>query len=650
MNLSEFHFLRPGWLLALLPLAFGLWRLSRSQGGASAWRGLVDAHLLPHLLAGEDSRARSLPLMLLAVGGVIGVLALAGPVWERLPQPAYQAQNERVIVLDISPDMNATDLPPSRLAHARFEVMDLLQRFREGQTALIAYGAEPFVVSPLTGDTRTIAAQVPSLSTELLPVQGPKRTGLALEEAGRLLDQAGSVQGQVILLTDGLDNPADALNAARELNKHGYRLSILGVGTTAGSPVPVQGGGFLKDAGGTIAVPKLNGAVLRELASAGGGRYLTATMDNRDIEALAQGAPVKPSETTDTNIAADQWREEGPWLVLLLLPLAAVAFRRGWIAPLVFVVFLLPAPRADAVSWSDLWLRPDQQAAKLLEQGNTKDAAQTFRRQDWRAAAAYEAGDYDNALKALDTGEPAGAWYNRGNTLARLGSYQQAIAAYDHALVDNPNDADAQHNRDLVRRLLEQQQQPKSQSSTGEQNPENGSTEQQQDAAAQNATGQSAQENESAASSQDQGSSDSGGNADRQQQQDKSAAASTGAQDTQQQADSSSAGPTPSDTTEAETPQSEQTSQSGNEGASGQDSARQAASVKPPTGSGDEPGLADLLDQPRGPRPDRASGVSQPLTEAQQAMENQLNRVPDDPAGLLRQRFLLQHLRRHGQL
>ena len=133
MDLSEFHFLRPQWLWALLPLALLLWRLARSGGSAGAWRGIVDPHLLPHLLVrGAGSGPRRL-LILLGLGWLLLVLALAGPSWSRLPQPVYQAQQYRVLVLDISASMNTTDVPPSRLAHARFEVLDLLQRSAEGQ-------------------------------------------------------------------------------------------------------------------------------------------------------------------------------------------------------------------------------------------------------------------------------------------------------------------------------------------------------------------------------------------------------------------------------------------------------------------------------------------------------------------------------------
>jgi Ca-activated chloride channel family protein len=680
MSLPEWQLLRPAWLLALLPLAFGLWRLARRRTGAAAWRGVVDRHLLPHLLVGADGRPGWLPLLLLLLGGLGGIVALAGPVWERLPQPAYRTQAERVLVLDLSATMNATDLVPSRLAQARFEILDLLNQYREGRTGLIAYGAEPYVVSPLTTDTNTIAAQVPSLATDLLPVQGPKRTGLALATAGRLLSQAGSTRGRVILLTDALDNPAAALDAARTLRAQGYRLSVLGIGTPAGATVPVPGGGFLKDAEGAIRLPKLDRAALQALAAAGGGRYVTATRDDRDIEVLsADGSGPRQPVAGEESTLADRWHEEGPWLLLALLPLAAVAFRRGWIAPLLLVLLLAPPPPARAFSWSDLWMRPDQQAARLLEQGDAQQAARTFRRPDWRAAAAYAAGDYRDTLDALADSENPQAWYNRGNALARLGDYEAAIAHYDRVLAQQPDDRDARHNRELVRRLLEQQRQ------TPQGNPENqdgtegsGGSQQQPEQGSPDNTDK-AQDREGSTQPQARG---SGGSAETRNQD--GTAQPHGQQPSGRQ-ERDGASPTQDDTRaegpaqDLSTPQAGQTvtpQEPGTEevrpdtppATAGRDSGSKPAPEPtgdaPPVASvdesaaaarlqaGSEPGAGDLREPPRGAGPAQTTGTppAAPPNEAQQALEHQLNRVPDDPAGLLRQRFLLQHLRRSGQL
>ena len=459
MTGAEFHLLRPLWLLALLPLALLLWRLLRSAGEGEAWRGVVDAHLLPHLLSGDQGRAQRLPLWLLAAAWLLLVLALAGPTWERLPEPLYQARQFRVVVLDLSPSMNATDLAPSRLVRARFKVLDLLRQSEEGQTAMLAYGAEPYVVSPLTTDVKTIAAQVPSLDTSLLPVVGARRTDLALDQAAELLRQAGAPEGEVILVTDGVENAPAANAAAARLRTAGYRVSVLGVGTLDGSPVRSRDGGLLKDANGAIRVSRLQETALRELAGAGGGVYVTASPGDGDIALLRPGTPLAPGELDEEQTTqTDRWHEEGPLLLVLLLPLAALAFRRGWLSPLLLLVFVLP-PDADASLWDDLWQRPDERATRLLEDGQATQAAELFRRQDWRAAARYRAGDYEQSLQALEGLEGPDSDYNRGNALAYLDRLEEAVAAYDRTLAADPGHADARHNRALLQRLIEQREQ-----------------------------------------------------------------------------------------------------------------------------------------------------------------------------------------------
>jgi len=654
MSPFDFHLLRPEWLWLLLPLAIMLWRLLRADADGNAWQGLVDAHLLPRLLVDGGGQTRGLPLGLLAIGWLLGTVALAGPTWARLPTPVYQAQQYRVIALDLSPSMNATDIAPSRLAHARYEVLDLLRKAGDGQTAMLAYGAEPFVVSPLTADAATIAAQVPSLTTGLLPVQGARRTDLVLAQAGELLRQAGAPDGEVILVTDGLDHPAAADAAARKLHAQGYRVSVLGVGTRKGAPVPLRKGGFLKNENGAILMPKLDNGALRALASAGGGRYVIAAADDRDIEALVPSPPSLTQAAKKQDAQSEQWREEGPWLLLILLPLAALGFRRGWLSPLLLVVCLLPVPDAHAFTWNDLWLRPDQQAAQQLEAGKPAEAAKLFRQPNWRAAAQYRAGDYAQALQSLKTQTGADAAYNRGNALARLGRLEDAVAAYKRALEANPDDADARHNRDLVQALLDRQRAQQPQQSSGQQNQ-------------QGQQGQQKQQDGQQGGSPDQPQAGHEGRDDQRGQQaaekNRQDQPGTNAPHAQQQQPSPQAekpGEQPGAQAAGEQPEpiSRQDAQAGRErekppvgqGADQAPAASQSAAAGDEARPSSEPGLADLLG---GDRSAAAQGGTPPGDlhgEDRQAMEQMLRRVEDDPAGLLRQRFLLQHLRRNGQL
>ena len=660
------HFLRPFWLLAILPLALLLLILWRQrQAGASIWRGLVDPHLLPHLLVGEEGQSRRWPLVLLGLGWSLAVLALAGPVWERLPQPVFSTASQRVILLDLSPSMNAADVPPSRLARARFELLDLLRASTEGQVALLAFGPEPFVVSPLTGDARTIAAQVPQLTTDLIPVPGSRRTDLALQQAGEMLERAQGQGGDIVLITDGVGELAASLEVAQRLQTAGHRLSVLAVGTTKGAPVPASTGGFVQDAAGGIQIARLQPEPLRELAKAGKGRYLEAEVGDRDTLALIAAGQERGERIEMTALTADQWREEGPWLLLALLPLAALAFRRGWLLPVLLLALVLPPRPGFAFGWPDLWSRPDQRAARQFEAGDAQSAADQFRDLSWRAAARYRSGDYAAALDALAGLQGPEADYNRGNALVRLGRLQEAAAAYEASLKQAPDQDDARHNLELVRRLLEQQSQSDQQQSQSEQEPSNGEG------------GEPSEDGQG--QKQDQGQDQGEAEASDQKNTRGDQTSEPGETDSQGDQDGGAASASNKDAEPADEQTASQRDQQGSGTDTNVASGRDSGSPNTPDASDFSPDalnsgteqnefgpasddqaetdgttMTDPAEQRPAGQPEPSVIATDSLTpqerEQQQAMEAQLSRVPDDPAGLLRQRFLLQHLRREGRL
>ena len=272
---------------------------------------------------------------------------------------------------------------------------------------LVGKGIDPMaacqmaLVTPLTDDTDTVGALVTSLSTDIMPSRGSYPTA-AINKGRALLEQAGAAVGEILLITDGGVSPA-AERAARDLRGSGYTLSVLGVGTPEGAPIPRVSGGFVTDQSGTIAVPRLEERPLRDLALAGGGRFAMLSTDDRDIERLLSGEAGSRS-AGDDSLATDQWREEGPWLLLLLLPLAAMAFRRGWVMLLALAVLPVSQP-AEASLWDDLWLTKDQQAQRALENGSADDAAALFDNTEWRGVARYRAGDYRHQGNDSHTGE-----------------------------------------------------------------------------------------------------------------------------------------------------------------------------------------------------------------------------------------------------
>jgi len=453
--LADFHFLRPDWLWALPLVLLATVLLARRRLGPGSWQNVVAPSLIPYVLSSSPNKKAEYRWWLLGLGGVLAVLALAGPAWQRMDQPVFRSDQALVIALDLSRSMDAQDIAPSRLLRARLKILDILERRASGQTALVVYSANAFTVTPLTTDTDTIAALTNSLSTDIMPSQGSYPIA-AINKGRQLLEQAGAAYGEILLITDGGTSPA-ADRAARDLLEAGYTLSVLAVGTVSGAPIPRLNGGFVKGQSGQIAVPKLEKQSLRSLAEAGGGRFSILSTDDRDLDLLLSGE-VGRRQASNEMLATDRWHEEGPWILLLLLPLAALAFRRGWIA--VAVLLILPVDeQAHAGTWDDLWQTKDQQGRRMLEEGAAEDAIGLFENEDWRAVAQYRSQDYTESAAAFAASGDSRSLYNLGNAMARQGEFETAIDAYEQVLEMNADDADAEYNRDLLKQIMEQQQQ-----------------------------------------------------------------------------------------------------------------------------------------------------------------------------------------------
>ncbi len=457
--------MRPEWLLAIPFVVLVAVALARGRLGAGNWSDVIDPALMPYVLSRAPGRGVDYRWWLLGVGGVLAAIALAGPAWQRIEQPVFRAEQALVVALDLSRSMDAQDIAPSRLARARLKILDILERRKSGQTALVVYSSNAFTVTPLTTDTDTVAALVNSLSTDIMPSRGSNPIA-ALQKGRQLLEQAGAGFGEVLLITDG-GSSAAAEKVARDLKSTGYTVSVLGVGTPEGAPIPRASGGFVTDNRGKIALPRLEETSLRKLSVAGGGRFAVLSADNRDLDVLLGGEAMRAA-ATDESLLTDQWREEGPWLVLLLLPLAALAFRRGWV--LLLLVFILPVPEtAQASLWDDLWQNKDQQARKRLEAGDAEEAAALFEDREWRAVARYRAKDFSGSAAEFAESGDARNLYNLGNAMAFQGELDSAIDAYEQVLEMDPGNDDAAYNLEVVRKLKDQQQQQQQQQGEGDQ-------------------------------------------------------------------------------------------------------------------------------------------------------------------------------------
>ena len=574
--------------------------------------------LLPHIISSANKQYGLLTHIFILLIFISIIAALAGPVWKKLPANIYRSQTALVVVLDLSQSMNADDIKPSRLERARYKVIDLLKTRQEGETALVVYAGDAFTVTPLTTDTRTIRTQLSALETNLMPIQGA-RADIALLKASELLKQAGRKQGDILLMTDEVNVFFD-IQAAEKISEQGYRISVLSVGTKEGAPIKLDNGGFLKDRQGDIVIPKVKVEAMQAVADAGRGIYLPLSVDDSDLKNLDSLLAVQPqqSELEEVNFKTDQWREEGPLLVLFIMPVLLLFFRRGLVFGLVF--FLMPiANNVEALEWDALWLNENQLAEQQFKSRNFQSAAEQFTDPGWKAAASYRAGDYESVITALQGLNDIRSQYNRGNALAKLGQIDEAIHEYEKVLEQNPQHDAARENLELLRQMKQQQQNQQSDQGEDSQN----SDEQQQ------SDNESDEENGDQGDKQQKNQSSAGNSSDHNNSNMDSSQKSTaqnndsGSQNEQINNDRDSE---PTDNQQSRTEHDEV------------NKSKQTA-IKSEGQQKDKQQSEQTLEQLAGTSDD------QPGSETEQ-QDPWLQRIPDDPGGLLRRKFLYQYRQR----
>jgi Ca-activated chloride channel family protein len=582
--IDGFHVLRPELLWGLLICPLLALALWHRRTRQGDWSRAIDPELLPYLMPEHSDKTRQTTIWMPILLLSLIVLAASGPSLRQVELPVIKRADALVLVLDLSASMLAADVQPSRIRRARQKILDLLELRVEGVTGLVVFAGDAHVVTPLTDDARTIANLMPALSPDIMPLPGANATS-GIEAAANLLITAGAQGGQILLMTDGLPG-FDTVRAKNALESSGAALAVMAIGTKAGAPIPLPNGGFLKDDAGEIVIPTLDRQAIDQIASTLNAPVEQISLDERDIKSLTRRNNLAAQGELDLARQTDAWQDQGFWLAALVALLLLPAFRKGALVSLLLLV-VMQSETSQAAEWEDLWLTPDQQGAQRLAAGDASGAAERFDQSPWRGMAEFEAGAYDRAAGSFASEPSADGLFNQGNALAMQGDLRGAINAYERSLSLQPNAEDAVANRDFIQSLLDQQ--------------EDQEQEEEQEGEEQSQQDEQSEQN-------DASDSDSGGDGESSDQQDDSQQAGDGQQD---------------------------------EANDQEESEPQAGDQDPNTADRDQ----QAADQLEAATQEQMAKFDEALEE-QQALEQWLRRVPDDPGGLLRRKFRYQTMQR----
>ncbi len=441
--LGQLHFIRPWWLTGLPVVVICLLYLRKARDSLDRWTPIIAPHLAAAMLVRGGHSHWFNPISVAAVITLTGIIALAGPSWERQPSPLVEDKAVLVIALDLSGSMNQQDIQPSRLERAKQKIEDLLALRPGARTGLIVYAGSAHSVIPLTNDPDIVANFLVAVVPEMMPRTG-KFAERALPIAYAMLRDS-DVPGSVLVVADGT-GPATEQAFADYFADSQHQLLVLGMGAQDGD-----------DALSDTDIP-LQRAALVELADAAGGYYQDLTLDATDVQRINRRIN---NHLLDIEDSGRPWVDFGYYLIFPLALLFLLWFRKGWTLHWALAAVIItgagtsPSAHAAEVRFIDLWLTPDQQGRYYFEKGEYGLAARRFQDTAWRGVAFYLDENFTAATEVFAQIETVDGLFNLANAWAQGQNYVYAVETYDQVLAMAPEHPGALKNRKIVQTIID---------------------------------------------------------------------------------------------------------------------------------------------------------------------------------------------------
>jgi len=491
------NFGAPQWLwgLLLVPALIALF-IRAERRGVLRLREFVSARLLPQLAGSVNRPRRVLRFALQLAGLALATISLAQPRWGYTFEDVKRNGLDLLIAVDTSRSMLSNDVQPNRLERVKLAARDLINELQGDRVGLIAFAGRAFLQAPLTIDYEAVMESINDLDTKTIP-EGGTNISEAISLATQSFGKSAMGNRALAIFTDGEELSGDAVKSAKAAADAGVRIFTIGVGTPAGSLIPVNGedGGtaFVKDSAGQVVKSKLDDKRLREIAQAAGGFYLHLENGPRTMQQIyTEGLAKMQAAEMDVRLSRRPIeRYEWPLgAALIALALSILIGERKRTRERVYV----RAPVKIATAAAALWITFCQFAfatapgLDAYREGKFSDAYNQFRQtlkthpqsrsedklQFDSGAAAYKSEEYGKALESFsqallspDTGLQGKSHYNLGNTLYERGETQKsddkklsdwtnALEHYEQTLKLEPKNKEAKDNYDYVKKKIEE--------------------------------------------------------------------------------------------------------------------------------------------------------------------------------------------------
>ncbi len=439
-NLEHFHFLRPEWFWAFIPVAVVVVLIIFTAREDKKWKKVIAPALQSFMFTKEKQSSLTFPLIAFLLIAGIAILSLTGPSWSKEEVPGAKSEAVLLIAVDCSLSMMAEDIQPNRLERAKFKIRDLLDANPGSKVSLFAYSGTAHTVVPVCSDYRIITHHLQSLSPGIMPVQGTN-LNMLLEMADSVLNRV-EAPNTLLLVTDAIDEEqAQLLKEFVQDSKNS--IEILAMATQQGAQIPQnENKDPVTDANGNIVISRLDPQILFDLQKTDGINVNSLTLDNSDMELIANKVRKNLSYQADDEQSEEQWKDMGFLLLILLVILVPFWFRKGWMIRYAWIpVMLILSSCSDSTKWKDLWYTKDYQAQQLYNDTNFEEAGNTFESPVHRGVSYYKAGNYDAAAQAFEKDSSANSLYNLSLAYTQLGRYDDALKAIELAAEMDPDNS-----------------------------------------------------------------------------------------------------------------------------------------------------------------------------------------------------------------